>query len=416
MRIEVIDTIRRLAECALDWDELYKADPHAHFYLSSQFISAAATQAAGRFRILTVWSDDGRCVGLLPLVVTIRWSKKKRRLYNVLDMLGHVFDADYTGILCDPQFETQVCKAVAGHVSQMECGRIILNYFSGPPSRLQAFTSAFEPAVFETQTNEHFINNGQANNLICPYIALPETFSQYLGGLRSSGRQKLRKLLRQLGSDPSLKMTRSRPETYPRDVAILSDLWYQKHVQDKGEKRAAHLADLFKEAVMLGLADGTVYLAILWRGGTPVAAQANYIDHVKRQMLFHVSGRDESVRDISAGLMLHAHCIRWAIANGLKRYDFTIGNEPYKYSLGATDRQIASVEVFTKTGVNVGGRLEESCREDVLAIVRRFMRQDRTDDAHIAAGQALLVWPDLEPRGDAQALVDALAPNGRNAR
>lgn len=408
MRIETITTLDRLARIELDWDELYKADGHAHYYLSSQFIMSVASHAAGKFRILAAWSEEGRCVGLLPLVVTIRWSKTKRCLYNALDMLGHVFDADYTGLLCDPDCETEVCQAFAGHIAHMACGRIILNYFDGPPSRLAAFVKAFDTQLFETKSNQHLINDGQTNNLICPYIDLPNSFSQYLQTLSANTRQKLKRLQRQLASDPSLKITRARPQTYAQDVTALAALWYRKHAAQKGEARAAHLTDLFKEAVMLGLASGDVYLAILWRAGTPIAAQANYIDRVKRRALFHVSGRDDAVRDVSAGLMLHAHCIRWAIASGLARYDFTLGNEPYKYSLGAMDRHVASAEVFTRTGANITGRLEESCRKDVLQILRRFIQQGRTDDALIAAQQALLVWPDLEPGRDAAALVATL--------
>ena len=351
------------------------------------------------------WSDDNRCIGLLPLIVTTRWSKSGRCLTNVLDMLGHVFDSDYTGILCDPEFEVQVCRAFAGEVSQMDFGRIILNYFSGPVSRLDAFTSAFDPGIFETKANEHLINDGQTNNRLCPYIDLPDSFDDYLASLSANSRQKLRRLLRQLDSDPGLKVRKSRPETYTEDVTILSKLWYLKHAEQKGQKRAARLAEMFKEVVMLGLANGMVYLAILWRDGTPIAAQANYIDKTRRQALFHVAGRDDSVRDLSVGLMLQAHCIRWAIANGLERYDFTIGNEPYKYSLGGVDREIFSAEVFTKTGTNVTGRLDESSREDVLQLIRRYAANGREADARTALGQAVETWPDLTLDDDLSALI-----------
>ncbi len=402
---EIIESIERLFEIELDWDELYRADPHSHLYLSSDFLCSVAIRVAGKFRILTAWSDDNRCIGLLPLIVTTRWSKSGRCLINVLDMLGHVFDADYTGILCDPESEVQVCQAFAGEISKMAFGRIILNYFSGPVSRLDAFTSAFDPGVFETRANEHLINDGQTNNLICPYIDLPGSFSDYLTGLSANSRQKLRRLLRQLDSDPSLKLKKSRPETYTEDVTILSKLWYLKHAEQKGQKRAARLAELFKEVVMLGLANGMVYLAILWRDGKPIAAQANYIDKTKRQALFHVAGRDDSVRDLSVGLMLQAHCIRWAIANGLERYDFTIGNEPYKYSLGGVDREIVSAEVFTKTGTNITDRLDKSCREDVLQLIRQYAAQGRDVDARTAARQATTTWPDLTLDGDLSALI-----------
>ncbi|MDJ0940700.1 MAG: GNAT family N-acetyltransferase [Woeseiaceae bacterium] len=405
MRIETIETVERLFEIELDWDELYKADPHAHLYLSSDFLCSVAIRVAGNFRILTAWSDDNRCIGLLPLFVTTKWSKSEACLANDLDMLGHVFDADYTGILCDPEFEEQVCRAFAGEISQMAFRRIILNYFSGPASRLDAFTSAFDPGIFETKANEHLINDGQTNNLVCPYIDLPDSFPDYLASLSANSRQKLRRLLRQLDTDPGLKVKKSRPETYTQDVTILSKLWYLRHAEQKGQKRAARLAELFKEVVMLGLANGMVYLAIMWRDGKPIAAQANYIDKTKRQALFHVAGRDDTVRDLSAGLMLQAHCIRWAIANGLKRYDFTIGNEPYKYSLGGIDREIVSAEVLTRTGTNTTDRLDTNCREDVLQLIRQYAAKGRDEDARTALRQATLTWPDLTLDGDLSALI-----------
>ena len=180
-------------------------------------------------------------------------------------------------------------------------------------------------------------------------------------------------------------------------MTILSDLWYSKHVAQKGEQRATHLAALFKDVIMLGLATGIVYLTVLWRRDKPVAAQANYIDLVKRHSLFHVAGRDQTARDLSAGLMLQAHAIRWSIANGLKRYDFTIGDEAYKYSLGGIDRKITSAEVYAEKGTNWNDRLDDSCREEVFKVIKKFGKEGRSLDAQAAAKQASLTWPDLEP-------------------
>ena len=408
MHIEAIETVERVFEIELEWDELYKKDPHAHIYLSSAFISAVTIRTAGKFRILVVWSDEGQCIGILPLFVATRWSKAGNCLYNVFDMLGHAFDSDYTGILCDPDCDIAVCEALAAKVCAMDFGRIILNYFNGPVERLNAFRKGFSKEIFDQRDNEHFINDGQTNNLICPYVDLPASFEDYLTGLSSNSRQKLRRLLRQLDSDASLRITRSRPETYTQDVTILSKLWYLKHVEQKGQKQTTKLADLFKEVVMLGLAAGMVHLAILWRDGKPIAAQANYIDHLKRQSLFHVGGRDERVRDVSAGLMLQAYCIRWAIAAGLKRYDFTIGNEPYKYSLGASEKQIVSAEISTKSGTNVTGQLDPIAREEVVKIIDSFVAKGRDQEAETTAKQALAVWPDFSMNGKASSIIKRL--------
>ncbi|MEL7028174.1 MAG: GNAT family N-acetyltransferase [Pseudomonadota bacterium] len=400
MHVELVETVSRFIEIELDWDELYKKDPSASVYLSSQFLAPVVVAASGRFRILVAWSDEKRCVGIFPLLVRTRWSKTAARLYNELDMLGHVFDADYTGILCDPDYEDEVCKAFANEISNMAFGRLILSFFSGPAGRLKTFCSAFDPDIFERTTSERRINEGKTNNLICPYVELPADFSTYLDTLSANSRQKLRRLLRQLDADPHLRITRSRPETYAQDVGILSDLWFLQYAEQKGEKRAAKLAARFKEILFAGLATGLIYLAVLWRAGKPVAAQANYVDPVKGHALFHAGGRDETVRDLPVGLLLQAHCIRWSIAQGLRRYDFTLGDEPYKYSFGAVDREIASVEISTKTGANVSDRLDDSGRDDVAALIRRYVARGRHEDARTAARQALEVWPDLAPAAD----------------
>jgi hypothetical protein len=93
--------------------------------------------------------------------------------------------------------------------------------------------------------------------------------------------------------------------------------------------------------------------------------------------------------------MLQGHCIRWAIANGIRRYDFTIGDEPYKYSLGGVDREIASAEVFSKSGRNVSDRLDKSCREDVEKAIRHYRARGREEDARTAEWQAVQTWPDF---------------------
>ena len=405
MHIESVETVQRFIEIELEWDELYKTDKSANIYLSSRFMASIVIRAAGRFRILVAWSDDKRCIGIFPLLVQTRWSKTGNCLYNELDMLGHVFDADYTGLLCDPEYEEEVCKAFAHEISRMSFGRLILSFFAGPTSRLETLCGAFDPDIFETKLSERKINSGKTNNLICPYVDLPDGFSRYLDMLSANSRQKFRRLLRRFDDDPELKITRSKPETYKQDVAILSELWFLQYAERKGQKRAGKLAAQLREIISAGLVNGLIYLAILWYKGKPVAAQANYVDPVKRHALFHVGARDDTISDLPIGLLLQTHCIRWSIANGLKRYDFTLGDEPYKYSFGATNHEIASVEVVAKSGANISGRLDESCQKDVAELIRRYAKRGRREDARTAARQALAVWPDMSFAADIEALI-----------
>ena len=55
---------------------------------------------------------------------------------------------------------------------------------------------------------------------------------------------------------------------------------------------------------------------------------------------FYMTGRDETFDGPPPGVILHAHSIRYAIANGFTEYDFLRGNESYKYSFGVEERRI----------------------------------------------------------------------------
>ncbi|MEM9170764.1 MAG: GNAT family N-acetyltransferase [Pseudomonadota bacterium] len=416
MQIEIVETATRFSEIEVDWDDLYRRDPHATVYLSSRFIASILVRAPGRFRILLAWTDDQRCVGALPLQIRTQWNRSANQLVNELHMLGRAFDADHTGVLCDPDEEAAVCDGFARALSAMSAARIVMPYVAGPRDRLERFCAAFGADQFDYAFQNRTINAGETDNLVSPYIDLPDEFSAYLETLSANTRQKTRRALRRCAEDPELHITRATPETFDRDATALADLWFKRHVARKGCKSATWLARQCRDVLAVGLANGLIHLTVLWRGETAVAAHALYVDAVKGHAIFHVGGRDETVRDLPVGLVLHAHGVRWAIAQGFSRYDFALGDEPYKYSLGAVDRTLFYAEISTKSGVNASGRLDEKSRADVETLIRHFAAKGRADDARAAARQAAAVWPDMEAAADVEALINAGEADGRTGR
>ncbi|MFM6208643.1 GNAT family N-acetyltransferase, partial [Planktothrix sp.] len=84
----------------------------------------------------------------------------------------------------------------------------------------------------------------------------------------------------------------------------------------------------------------------------PLCAIANFIDVHQKTMLFVITGRDETFKNLPTGLILHANAIRYAIQNGFKVYDFLRGNEEYSYSFGAKERRIQHIVAKYKTSQN----------------------------------------------------------------
>src|SRR5438094_424297 len=69
-------------------------------------------------------------------------------------------------------------------------------------------------------------NDGERDNMVCPYIDLPDTFDRYLvDKLSSNTRQKVRRYLRKVESSSDYRLTVSTPATRARDLEILEDLW-----------------------------------------------------------------------------------------------------------------------------------------------------------------------------------------------
>ena len=156
------------------------------------------------------------------------------------------------------------------------------------------------------------------------------------------------------------------------------------------------LAAKYARIVRRGLDDDLVRLIILWHADSPIGALASFVDWEKSRLLFFVAGRDEGFRELPAGLVLHAHNIRWAIENGLQTYDFLRGNEAYKYSLGASDVRLKYQLIRTRSGVNLNASLDPGCFNGAMGLAIGFAKRRRMQKPLTACHQILSAWPEHE--------------------
>jgi hypothetical protein len=344
--------------------------------------------------------------GFLPLRLKTVWSKSRQQLRNELHFAGRLFWADYGGILCLPEHEEAVLNAFASHLKQMHWSHFYLKGFRISDRRFELFMEPFTDERLIVESLTSIINDGETDNLRCPYIDLPATFEAYFEEkLSSNTRQKLRRFLRKLESSSEYTITTTSAATQARDVQILEQLWSNMWGERKGSD-TQRLAAKYGMIVHRGLADETVHLSVLWHGDTPVGVLTSFIDWDKSCLLFFVGGRDEDFRDLPVGLVLHAGNVRWAIENGIRRYDFLRGNEPYKYSLGATDVQLKYPLIRTKSGTNLNDTLDPGCIGEALYMAGDFAKRNRTHRAVAICHQVLATVPGHE---EAQRLLKTLA-------
>ncbi len=141
---------------------------------------------------------------------------------------------------------------------------------------------------------------------------------------------------------------------------------------------------------------GLLLLPTLWLGDRPLAALAILMDEQKKSLLFYITGRDESFAGPQPGLILHGHSIRYAISRGMKRYDFLRGNERYKYSFGVKEQRLHCYVVATRSGSNLGGRLDVRTLPDALKKATNLHQEGKIDQAARAYRQI----PETDPRNE----------------
>lgn len=395
MQINVIDTYSEFEKLQLNWDSVYQTDPDAQFFLSWIWLSQVFVQRKANWCILAVKPEEGSSdyVAFFPLRVDTRMSKSRQMFYNDIKMAGSFSWADYTGIICLPDFEEEAIPSLAAGLKLMHWTNVYLKYFYASDRRLDLFIAQFPQSDFFIEKRQRTTRQGD-NLLISPYVDLSDDFETHLKEKMSpNARQKIRRLMRKIENSENFHITHSVPDTYERDLTILVDFWEKKWVQDKG-KDVETLAKKYRNILQQGLERDLVFMPVLWRDDTPLGVLGSFIDWEKKVLLFFVGGRDESCTDPPPGLVLHAHSIRWAIENGLKTYDLLRGDEKYKYSFGAAEHRTGYIILSTKSGTNLNRTLDPRSIDDVMKYTARYQEAGRVKEAEKGYQQVLDVCPD----------------------
>ena len=390
MIIERVDRFEDFEQLRPAWDAMYRSDPEAQFFMSWKWLSGALQTHPGAWFVLVARDGDGGCLGFLPLARETVWSRTGERLRDELEFAGRLFWADYSGVLCPPEYEDIVLRAFASHLKEMNWSHLYLKGFRVSDRRYEMFMEPFADERLEIEPRTSFGNEGVTDNLICPYIDLPDTFEAYLTEkLGPSTRQKVRRFMRKVESSSEYRITTPTAETRARDLQVLGDLWRMKWESAKGS-RTDYLVKTTRVIVGRGLDDGIVHMPILWHGERPVCVLASFTDWEKSRLLFFVAGRDEGFDELPVGLVLHAWNIRWAIEHGLRTYDLLRGDEPYKRSLGAaTDVRLKYPLIRTRSGSNLNDSLDPGGLTDALRIADRFATQKQPLETMTALYQVM---------------------------
>jgi CelD/BcsL family acetyltransferase involved in cellulose biosynthesis len=100
-----------------------------------------------------------------------------------------------------------------------------------------------------------------------------------------------------------------------------------------------------------------LWLSILWDGQKPIGALAAFLDPLKKTVTACITSSDRTYSQLRPGKVVYAYGIQYAIENGYHTFDFTRGNEDYKFSFGAVERFSPSIAIARKGFLLTASRL-----------------------------------------------------------
>ncbi|NTF86833.1 GNAT family N-acetyltransferase [Agrobacterium rhizogenes] len=396
MQVDVIETLEDLQALKGNWDRIYEIDPEAHCFLSSTWImSWFASRTLPWFVLAAREEADGAYVAFLPIQIGTGLDRGKG-FYNIVAMGGSYF-APYTGILSDPAYADASALAFAEHIRSFHWRSLHLDGIDRSSVRIGLFLDHFPPKDFTGDRVRHPARIQNATDRVDPeihlHVTLPADFESFLSEkLRPRVRRNVRLGLRKLDGSTTLRVTHGDSGAGEKDLATLLGLW-EKQWGQRDPGHASYILDNARSVLPDCIRDGDLFLPILWQDETPIAAAAILLDRPRKSLICFLSARDATIRDMSPGLMLHAYTIRWAIENGFRIYDLGAGNYAHKYIFGSVSRRLEHYRIDTRTGWNLGERLDPHSLPLVLARVKGLHADGDQSDVEIGCRQILAVEP-----------------------
>lgn len=348
-RVDAIRDADALTRLAADWRSLQDRDPEAGLFLSFDWMAAVLDENPGCWRVFVVrGAKDGVCRLIFPAWLDRATAPDSGEPHLALRAAGRLAWAEYTGFLCDPAWAAPALTVLAQYLSRHEWDGLALKYLHDA-DRAGIFAGAFDPARFRVTPRASAINAGRANELICPRVQLPRDFDAYLTGLSRNRREKMRQHLLDHVDTGEMRLTVATPAGFDADLELMLELWRRRWAGEKSPSRVAEVVSRHRRLFRICNGMDAAHISMLWHRDRPIGALGLIADAGRNEMLVRMTGRDPDCADLPVGRLLHLLTIRWAITRGVAVYDFGHGNEPYKYSFGATDRPLIDLAVSRRT-------------------------------------------------------------------
>ena len=237
---------------------------------------------------------------------------------------------DFQDILSSPDKNKTVWKSVLSYLNQRNIESLDLTGINETSDSIKHLRELTENNNWElTKTNWD----------VDPIIKLPKSWDAYLMSLRKKDRHELKRKFRRLEKAGIINyyLVDNNSDTLDESLNDFMTLMAESK-EEKAQFLTETRKNYFTTLIKIMAKNGKLRLFFMEIDGVRVSGTISFLHN--RKLYLYNSGYNKSYSELSVGLLLKAHNIRYAIEEELEEFDFLRGNEPYKYHLGGIDRQI----------------------------------------------------------------------------
>ncbi len=314
IHVEEINDIRRLAEVRLLWNALLPKTRGATFFHSLDWLETYWSHFGHslRLRVLVV-SQDGRPVGILPLVVITETSRVGR--IRTLTYPLHCWGSFYGPIGPDP---TATLAAGLRHIRRTPRDYDLIDLRWVDNDRCD-----------HGRTEAAMVRSGLAPQKRiwdrCAMIDMDGTWDEYWSGLKKKWRHNIDRLGRRLAEHGEVTYVRYRPEgaacgdddprwdLYDTCVELAQRSWQGSSTSGTTLSHEA-VSDFLSDSHAAAARAGSLDLNLLLLAGRPIAFQYNY--HYQGRVYALRKGYDPEFGPVRPGLVLKRRMLQDSFDRG----------------------------------------------------------------------------------------------------
>jgi CelD/BcsL family acetyltransferase involved in cellulose biosynthesis len=316
------------------WRELLERDPDRHIFSTPEWNRLWWEEfPEGKDLAILTLKREGEVIALVPLY------RKSEDGMKILRFIGGIDLTDYLGPICAAEDRWDVADTLVQWLTETDLEWDVFDAHNMPvPFGFAEFLTERADAKgleFDLEQEE-----------TSAILVLPDSWEEYLNGLKSKERHELRRKLRRIGRDhPDFEIRRADEETLDKDFKVFVEM-HRGAEGHKGHFMRPEVATFFDRVARSFSELGWLRLDFLEVGGRAVASTFSF--EFENVFYLYNSAYEPEAARLSPGLVLVARLVEDAIDRGLDRFDFLRGPERYKYQLGAEAVPLNNVRIERK--------------------------------------------------------------------